>query len=1115
MNIVAQAQKRARLILASLAFLLGFGFFALVIIPKESTPDVQIPIMYVVVPLPGISPSDAVSLLVKPLEQKVRGVTGVKKIKSSGFLGGANVQIEFKAGFDSKKALADVREAVNTAKSLFPRDALEPTIAEVNLSLFPVISIFLYGEVDERVRLAAAQKLQDALQSIPEVLSATIVGDRDKQVEILMSPEKMEAMGIRADALLNNLAQSNLLVAAGTLSDGSGSYALRVPGLISTAEELYQLPVKNVGNRVTTLRDIAEVRYNFVQASTASFVNGKPSLSIQVVKRIGENMLNTIGKVHIVIDEAQKQMPPGLNLHMEIGGDKSTHIHDLLNDLTNNVISAVLLVVAVVMGFLGFRSGVLVGISVPGSFLGGILAIYLSGLTINVVVLFGLILSVGMLVDDAIIVCEYAARRIEEGMSKKLAYREASTRMAFPIMTATLTKIVVFLPLLFWPGIVGQFMRYLPITLVAVLSASLIFALLFLPVLGTELEKVKRIFIYFGFLIILSALGWVALKVGGVFLGLIIGSVAIAYYTRRESYRAKIKAENDIEIEKEKNQLGEMREEMPQDKWHQYYVSALTAIVKKPVTGIVTSVFLLLLVFGFYSKFSKGMDFFPDTEPEQFGLAVSARGNLSLQDKINLVKTVEDKVLAYKSTYGGIKVVNSLIGQPNQGNQDIDQIGQVVVEMNDWKIRPSVNYVTERLLKTTNDIPGVLVRLKKEQGGPKAPKPINLEIYGDDDYATLRDAVLKTKAQMMAGGNMIEITDDLPPPSLNWQLKVDREEAARYNANVALIGTFVKLVTQGVKIGTINTSDSKKQVDVMARYPEEYRGLSGLDRIKVNTQNGAVPLSYFVKRQAMLDDGNVNRTNQKRTYVLSANVKPGVVPANEIKNLGAWLKTNLTDGVTFAFTGDDENQKESMSFLIVAFTVAMLMIAGIMLLEFNSFSTCLFILTAVIMSTAGVLIGLMIMRQPFSVVMTGLGIISLAGIIVNNNIVLIDTYDHHRRGGMGPMESIILAGAQRLRPVFLTSLCTVLGLVPVVFAINIDFVNRAIDIGGPSAQLWIGLATAIAFGMIFATPFTLLITPCMLMARERYFGHIPTDMRTTGMTGYITRWFEKWSGSRK
>ncbi|MDI9314109.1 MAG: efflux RND transporter permease subunit [Hydrotalea sp.] len=1093
MSIVSQAQNKSRLVLATLAFLLGFGMFALWTIPKESTPDIQIPTMYVVVPFPGVSPSDAVALLVKPMEERLRGIDGIKNIKSSGFLGGANVQIEFNAGFDSKKALADVREAVNSAQAVFPSNngqPIQPTIKEINLSLFPVISILLYGDADQRVKLQAAEKLQDALQSIPEVLSADIIGDRDKQVEILMSPNKMEQFNLRADQLLQSLAQSNLLIAAGTMSEGSGSYAVKVPGLMSNAQELYSLPVKTIGDRVVTLKDIADVRYNFVDSTSASFTNGQSSLTIQVVKRIGENMLDTIAKVKKVVEVAQKTSPDGLNLQIEVEGDKSVPIKDLLNDLTNNVVVAVLLVVAVVMGFLGLRSGILVGISVPGSFLGGILAIYLTGLTINVVVLFALILSVGMLVDDAIIVCEYAARRMQEGMSKKLAYREASTRMAFPIMTATLAKIVVFLPLLFWPGIVGQFMRYLPLTLIAVLGASLIFALLFLPVLGTELDKVKRIFVYVGLLFILAVVGGLLLKVVGVLLALVIGAVGLSYYTRRESYRAKIAAEEKVELEKEKLQLGEMKEEMPEDKPHQLYVSALRAVIKRPVTSIVTSVALLMLVFVLYGKFNKGMDFFPNTEPEQFSLTVSARGNLSVQDKIGLVKEVEAKVLDYKNKYGGIQVVNSLIGQRQQEGDDIDKIGEVVVEMKNWRTRPRAQFIIDRLLQATNTIPGILVRTKQEQTGPKAAKPIDLELYSDDPEI-LRNATIKVAQEMQSNPNLIEVSNDLPPPSINWEVQVDRQAAAQYGANVQLIGTFVQLVTQGVRIGSITTNDSKKQVAVIVRYPEAYRGLSGLDRIKANTQKGPVPLSYFVKRQATLDEGTVNRTDQKNTHVVVANVKPGVVPGNEIKNTDAWLKKNLPAGVTYRFTGDQENQRESQVFLLSAFSVAIFMIAGIMLLEFNSFSTCLFILTAVIMSTAGVLIGLMIMQQAFSVVMTGLGIISLAGIIVNNNIVLIDTYDHHRHAGVAPLEAIILAGAQRLRPVFLTSLCTVLGLLPVVFAINIDFVHRAIDIGGPSSQLWVGLATAIAFGMIFATPFTLLITPCMLIARERYFGHIP------------------------
>lgn len=1108
MNLVAMAQKRARLVLAGLAFLLAFGGYALWQIPKESSPDVQIPIMYVVVTLPGVSPSDATTLLVKPMEQELSSIAGVKKIRAAGFQGGANVQIEFDAGFDSKKALSDVRVAIDRAKTNFPPNqpqAQQPIIKEINISLFPVMSVLVYGDVDERTRLMVARKLQDQFKLIPEVLSADIFGDREKQVEILMSPNKMETMGLRADQLLNTLSASNLLVAAGNISDDSGSYPLKVPGVITTPQQLYDLPLKANGGSVVTLKDVAELRYDFSEQKTASYVNGKPSMTIHVVKRIGTNMLETIAKVKAVMKEAEKVLPPGV--HLEIIGDKSVRIHDLLNDLTNNVVAAVLLVIAVVMGFLGFRSGFLVGVSVPGSFLGGILAIYLSGLTINVVVLFALILSVGMLVDDAIIVCEYAARRIEEGMSKRDAYREASTRMAWPIMTATMTKIVVFIPLLFWPGIVGQFMRYMPITLICVLTASLIFALLILPVLGTELEKVKRIIVYVGFIVIMATLGFVVLKALGMFIGLVAAIALLSAYTRRPQHRAMLAREDAVEEAKEKQKEEtwiEREEEVPTDRWHQAYVTALKKVISKPITTIVVSFLLLMITFGTYKVLGKGVDFFPDTEPEQFSLAVIARGNLSMQDKRNLVKEVEDRVLEYKSQAGGIKVVNSLIGQQQGESTDVDEIGAVQAELEHWKERPSANFIIARLLERTHDIPGILIRTKKESNGPKGAKPINLEIYSTNPETLLQATKLVTD-HMNNDPKFVDIASDLPPPTLNWEVQVDKEQAARYGANIALIGSYVQLVTQGARIGTITTSDSNKQVYVMARYPNEYRGLSGLDRIKINTARGSVPLSYFVKKQAVLDEGIIKRTSQRQTQNISAHVAPGVLPATEITNLTAWLKTNLPKGASFEFTGDEENQAKSMAFLAQAFTVAIFMIAAVMLLEFNSFSTCLFILTAVVMSTAGVLIGLMIMGQPFGVVMSGLGVISLAGIIVNNNIVLIDTYDHHRHFKVPPLEAIVLAGAQRLRPVFLTSACTVLGLVPIAMAINIDFVQRAIDIGGPTSQQWVQLATAIAFGMIFATPFTLLVTPCMLIARERYFGHMPHDMGSRGLSGLLNR----------
>ena len=499
MTLIDAAVSRSRTTLLALVLVLAAGFAAYVQIPKEADPDISIPIVYVNLNHEGIGPEDAERLLARPMEIELRSIEGLEQISAAAYQGGAYLLLEFDAGFDPDQALDDVREQVDKAKPELPEDTDEPSVVEINLSEFPVIVVTLGGALPERALLRIARSLEDRLESIPSVLDAKIGGDRKEVVEIVIDPMLMESYEIDAGAVLRTVARSNTLVAAGQLDTGRGRFAVKVPGLFESLPDVLDMPIKVSGDSAITVRDIASVRRTFKDRVTTARVNGKPALSLEVSKRTGENIIDTTNAVRRAVEAERAHWPPGVEVRFS--QDRSGDIRTMLKDLENNVTSAILLVMIIVVGALGLRSGFLVGIAIPGSFLTGVLVLSTLGLTVNIVVLFSLILAVGMLVDGAIVVTEYADRKMREGELPRHAYVLAARRMSWPIIASTATTLAAFAPLLFWPGIVGEFMKFLPITLLATLSASLLMALVFVPVLGTNLAAVTR-----GFLVVGAAL---------------------------------------------------------------------------------------------------------------------------------------------------------------------------------------------------------------------------------------------------------------------------------------------------------------------------------------------------------------------------------------------------------------------------------------------------------------------------------------------------------------------------------------------------------------------------------------------------------------------------------
>jgi len=1037
--LIDAAINHSRTVIAVLVLVLISGSVAYVNIAKEAEPDINIPIIYVSMHHDGISPEDAERLLIRPMEQEMRVIEGVKEMRATAYEGGANVTLEFEAGFNADQAMNDVREKVDLAKPELPSETDEPEIHEVNFSLFPVVVVTLSGAVPERTLLKVARDLKDRIEGITAVLEVQIAGDRDEMVEILIDPIKIESYGLSPIATVDAIRTSNLLVAAGAQDTGRGRFSLKVPGLFESVRDIMRMPIKVDGDAVVTLGDVGEVRRTFKDSLSFARIDGKGAIALEVSKRSGENIIETVAKVRAIVDAEQAIWPETLRQMIAITyiNDKSDDIRDRLNDLQNNVIAAILLVMIVIIWALGVRSALLVGIAIPSSFLAGILILAANGFTINMIVLFGLILAVGMLVDGDIVVTEYADRKMTEGDEPKVAYGLAAKRMAWPIIASTATTLAAFLPLMFWPGVVGEFMKYLPITLVATLSASLFMALIFVPTLG------------------------------GVF--------------GKSSGIANAEVVSGLSGKTSSSELN-----LPG--FTGFYIGVLRGVLHHPGKVLLIAICVLVAVFMTFSKVGKGIEFFPDVEPEFAKLQVKARGNLAVKEKDELMAEVEQRILELNKERQEIETIYLRTGEKQNSQEAEDIIGTITLEFVNWDQRRKADVILAEAKERTKDLAGIIVDRRIEAAGPPVGKPVQVQLSSRSPDA-IAPMVQKIRKGLEGIGGFVNIEDSRPLPGIDWELTTDRAQAAKFGASVDLIGRTVQLVSTGIKLGEYRPNDSDDELDIRARYPESYRTIDQLDNIRSVTSIGQIPLSNFVTREAKPHTGKLQRTDGKRTMSVKADVVEGQLPDNKVKEIVEWLKTaELDPRVRLDFKGENEEQEKAQQFLGKAFGLALFIMAVILVTQFNSFYSAGLILFAVVMSTGGVLIGLMITDQPFGIVMNGVSVIALAGIVVNNNIVLIDTYDRLRETEPDALTAILKTGAQRLRPVMLTTITTILGLMPMVLGANIDFLERTVLVGAPASQWWQQLATAIVYGLGFATLLTLLITPSALMLRANLRG---------------------------
>lgn len=1128
-GIVDWAAGRARMVLFFIVLSLLAGGFAYVGLPKEGEPDIEIPALFVSAPFPGISAEDAEKLLVEPMEAELSGLEGLDTMSSTAAEGYAGVQLLFEFGWDRTKILADARDRMNRAESRFPAGADSYQIHEANFSEFPIIIVNLTGDVPERTLLRAARDMQDRLESLDAILEAGLAGDRAEVLEVVIDPLRLEAYNVTADELIGIVVSNNQLVAAGEIETAQGAFSVKIPSSFDDQSDVMNLPIKVNGDRVVTLGDLADIRLTFEDRRGTARFNGDKTVSLQVVKRKGFNLIDTADLVRAEIEAEREDWPPELRnaIFVDTSNDQSFNVASMVDQLENSVLTAIALVMIVVLSALGIRSALLVGFAIPTSFLLCFAFLAVMGVAISNIVMFGLILAVGMVVDGSIVVVEYAERRIGEGQGPMRAFVEAAKRMFWPIVSSTATTLCAFLPMLFWPGIPGEFMGMLPVTLIFVLSASLIVALIFLPVMGGVAGRMSRtlenassalryaipkrlhraaltapaaLLAFFGAMRMLdpasaSLPGALLFLVGAVAISIVLDSTKAASEPRpvTEAYRRK--------------PFGRAME-------------LIARTPAMPIVAIAGVVAFTVIVFALYVQNNRGVEFFVETEPEQVIVYVRERGNLSLAEKDALVKEVEEKIL----TIPGVDNAFAFAGDGGQGQGigeggPIDAIGQIQIEMTRWEDRPrtsgtrwlgffktlgidpeySGHTVLARIEEKLEEIPAIRTEILDLARGPSSGKPVHLRLTGNDweDLLAATD-IVRTRFEETDG--LVDIEDTRPLPGIDWQIDVDVGKAGRYGADVATVGGMVQLVTRGILLDTMRTPLSDEEIDIRVRLPEDDRVLSTLDNLKVRTPDGLIPLSNFITRSPVAKLGQINRDEQKRFFDVKAGVEPDLttsvegqdgsereVPINPTERIGAlteWLETEkpLPPGVDWEWSGDQEEQTESQTFLLTAFVGALGLMFIILLAQFNSFYNSVLVLLAVVLSTTGVLVGMLVMQQPFSIIMTGTGIVALAGIVVNNNIVLIDTYQEYARY-MSRTEAIIRSAEARLRPVLLTTITTMAGLTPMMFGLSLDFIDGGYAVNSPTALWWKQLATAVVFGLGIATMLTLVFTPSALALR--------------------------------
>jgi multidrug efflux pump len=1021
MKITELSVDRSTTTFVLLVIFLITGVYSWVALPRESAPEVIVPFINVTTTYEGVAPSDMESLVTIPIERKLTGLSDVKQIKSISAEGVSSITIEFVSDTDIDDALQKVRDKVDLAKQDIPDIADDPIISEINISEFPIMMISLAGDIGLAALNEIAEDLEDRIEAVKGVLNVDIIGGVEREIQIIADPERIAEYGIPLSELLAITRQENVNTPGGSLDLGEAKFNMRTPGEFRTPEDITGLVVKQGEYGSVYLRDLAEVRDGFKELTSRSRVNGRPSITIAVSKRTGENIIEVADSVNAILNQFRDELPPGVTVG--VTQDQSKDIRSMVRELENNILSGLLLVLIVIFIFLGLVNAFLVALAIPVSMFITLTVIYASGVTLNFVVLFSLIMALGMLVDNGIVIVENIYRHYQHGEDRFTAAKKGAAEVSWPITTSTLTTVMAFLPMFFWPGVWGDFMVYLPMTVCTALGASLFVGLVVNPALASVFMRGKR----------------------------------------HEIVDGKAKRHRILEL----------------------YGGLLRLALRWRSVTVTCAVMVLVVIAGVYFP-RMDMEFVPATEPRQAIIDIDAPEGTNLAAADELVRQVETAIEPHR---GGIDFVISSVGSqsdPSMGamggsggaSSHKSRVTLVFPELQDAPVLPSV--IISEIRMALKDISGADIRVEKQEHGPPTNPPVNVEISGDD-YDTLTALADQIVQRIESVPALLDLRDDFSKGKPEVRVVVDRQQAWRNGLSTQFVGEVVKAAINGTKAGDFR--EGEDEYDVVVRFPDKFRqDLANVHNMNViNAFGYPIPFAAVATIEQGAGLGVIRRIDRKRTVTVSAEVDKTIrTPQSALEEVESRLKDfAMPPGYSIAYTGENEDTDETMAFLEKAFVVAILLIALVLITQFNSIIQPFIILMSVVLSLAGVFLGLLLLDMTFVVIMTGIGCISLAGVVVNNAIVLIDFINKLREEGRSTHDAIVEACTIRFRPVLLTAVTTILGLIPMASGVSFDFFEFRWIIGGDSSQWWGPMAVAVIFGLAFATLLTLIVVPTL------------------------------------
>ena len=1011
---------RNRTTVAVLGFIIilmgGYSYLSL---PREAFPDIPIPHILVNTRYEGVSPEDIETSVTMKIEKELNGISGVKEIRSSSAEGLSMIDVEFTPDVPTEVALQRVRDRVDIAKGELPRDAEEPVIKEINIAEFPIMLISISGDVSPLQLKEIADTLQDTLETVPGVLKVDVLGVLEPEIRLEFDPDRLASYNLMIPEILALIPSENVNISAGGLETEGTKFNVRVPAEFVTAEEVDHLILTVRGGKPIYLSDVATVRAAFKDRTTYSRLNRADNVTLSVQKRVGANVVIISDYIKAIIDEAQQQVSGAVKF--DITFDMSKYIRNIVADLENNITTALILVTGTLLLFLGWRSATIVAMIIPLSMLITFFLIQMLGHTLNMVVLFSLVLVLGMLVDNAIVIVENIYRHIQLGYSRFEAASLGAREVAWPVTTSTLTTVCAFLPLMFWPGIMGDFMKYLPITLSLGLLSSLFVALVFSPTICSF---------------------W----------------------------------------------ASHLPKERQEGHWFlRGYRRVLQVALEHPAPTLFLAVCLLISLVTLYGKIGKGTEFFPEGDPERAMINVRTSQGTNINETDRIVRLIEQRIEPYEPyiDYTVTNIGSSSGGFDLMGSAGGPHLANITLTFFDFaeRERPSMEIIAE-IRQAIADISGAEIKVEKEEEGPPTGAPVTVRIIGEN-FKILEQLSDKARRIIAEVPNIVNLRSDLEATRPELAFTANRRNAMLLGVNTATVGNFLKMAVFGTNVGTYRQYND--EYDITVRLPLDRRvNIDELALLQIpNASGNAVPISSLGHFEYQGGFGTINRVDQKRVVTLTADAE-GRLSSEVLADVQARLATlDLPDGYEIKYAGEKEMEDESSAFLSKAFGIALLLVTLVLVIQFNSLKIPLIIMTTVILSLIGALTGLLICDLPFGIIMTGIGVISLAGVVVNNAIVLLAYTRQLQQRGLDLVSAAAEAGVTRLRPVLLTATTTIFGLIPMAIGVAYDFHTFTLATKSESSQWWRNMAVVVIFGLGFATILTLVVVPSLYVMLSR------------------------------